>query len=319
MGMGLTAYEVLLECELLPRGSEPGYEGICIRRTVYDCLRGLRTGAWPGFCPEKQRPSCRGCPGTGEFLCELIRLFEPMDSEMPLPYVLQMHSLRPVSYQPEKRVQFSLTLLGEWAMLLPALMESLYEGMGSYLPPEGRDGPWAFLAQAWLTHRLLGLTYPIRPGGDYAARASLAVTADHVESAAQDVGHLERLNVGFVTTTCLRRPSSLQAPPFDHLLDVVFGRLDHLGRAFGDGAYPVDRREELLWRAAGVTRVSDRLRPSNRTRDWGDSRAVEGFIGVVTYEGEDFAPFLPDLLWGQIVHVGEGAAGGDGCYLLWSD
>jgi hypothetical protein len=71
------------------------------------------------------------------------------------------------------------------------------------------------------------------------------------------------------------------------------------------------QRAEKIKEVSVTGRWVDRIR---RTR-CGARQDLSGFMGEVTYRGE-LEPFLPLLLLGEYVHVGKGAAFGNGWYRL---
>jgi len=107
----------------------------------------------------------------------------------------------------------------------------------------------------------------------------------------------------------------VNVPEFHHVIKRLRDRINALSIAYGNGPMNVDFRE-MGRRAEAVTTQEVHIewqearRRKRNPAIWHD---LSGFKGRVTYVG-DIGPFLPLIVLGEYVHVGEDAVFGNGWY-----
>ena len=126
----------------------------------------------------------------------------------------------------------------------------------------------------------------------------------------------ERVTLVFKTPTRIIEQGKLQhRPTFRPLVQRLHRRLRDLTRQFTDAPWELDLRQ-VMAQAEAAQVVEDQTRwvelDSFSTRR-STSTPMGGFVGQVTFEG-NLEPFLPWLVWGEVVHVGKDAVKGNGWY-----
>jgi len=153
---------------------------------------------------------------------------------------------------------------------------------------------------------------------------SLDITKKQIEEKAQRMSH-DTITLEFLTPTRIKfNPTGekgysqvVRIPAFHHLMRRLRDRINALSIAYGTGPLKIDFKE-FGNRAESVQTVEHDLkwveiRRRSRTQSvWHDQ---SGFTGTITYQG-DLAPFLPFLVWGEYLHVGEDAVFGNGWYRI---
>lgn len=105
--------------------------------------------------------------------------------------------------------------------------------------------------------------------------------------------------------------------PFSVLMRRILRRLDDLSRLYGDGGLAICI-QDVLRQAETITSIASDLnwvefrRYSNRQRQ---SLHLGGLEGRISYKGE-LAPFIPWLIWGEALHIGQATSFGFGKYYL---
>jgi hypothetical protein len=266
---------------------------------------------------------------------------DPRGQDAPRPYVIDPPDHLPDDeahiVSPGETFSFGITLFGQ-AMLeaFPIIVLALHHagahGLGRFLrTPDrpGSSGRGRFRLVAASVHNPLTRIHQdlLRPDERLVYTPQVCIThADIMRQAERDAqAAAGRLRLYFHTPTTLRAQGQVvRQPSFSVLIHRLIERLERLSRGFGDGlidCLPADRqaRNDLLRRADAVRSADDRTRfvtvrgYSNRTRTHTN---LSGFIGWADYEGEDFAPFLPLLRWGEWTHVGNHAVKGNGLFRL---
>lgn len=153
---------------------------------------------------------------------------------------------------------------------------------------------------------------------------SLDITKKQIEEKVQRMSH-DTITLEFLTPTRIKfNPTGekghsqvVRIPAFHHLMRRLRDRINALSIAYGPGPLKIDFKE-FGNRAESVQTVEHNLkwveiRRKSRTQSvWHDQ---SGFTGMITYQG-DLAPFLPFLVWGEYLHVGEDAVFGNGWYRI---
>ncbi|HHL39235.1 MAG TPA: CRISPR system precrRNA processing endoribonuclease RAMP protein Cas6 [Deltaproteobacteria bacterium] len=162
----------------------------------------------------------------------------------------------------------------------------------------------------------------------YDASRGTVVGVGHPTSAADLMEGLdrpgkERVTLVFLTPTRLKynptgergRSAIVRKPEFHHVIRRLRDRVSALSRAYCAGPLDMDFRG-LAERATGVRTVGSELRwveTARRSRTQRTRHDQSGFVGSVTFEG-GLDEFLPFLLLGERLHVGEDATFGNGWY-----
>jgi hypothetical protein len=133
-----------------------------------------------------------------------------------------------------------------------------------------------------------------------------------------------RISLSFLTPTRIVADGRLVKPHqfrFQPLLQRLLDRLEALSRDFSDTKLSVD--------FSGLVGAAERARVVDNRLWWEELRSystrrradspTSGLLGTVVFEAEDWAPFLPWLVWGQFTHVGKDAVKGNGEYRMAND
>ena len=223
-------------------------------------------------------------------------------------------------YESGEILEFGLTIFARALDLFPYVVlgsKSLErEGLGKRLRSENGDwrrGTFA-IREIAAVNRLSGERQSVMCQED-----SLVSVPDRPVTHQQVLARAEQLPSD-VITLIFKTPSRIiergkleRRPTFRPLIQRLHGRLRALTGEFSDHPWEFDFRE-VMAQAEAVQVVEDHTRwedldsYSTRLR-----RATPrgGFIGRVTFAG-DLEPFLPWLVWGEVVHVGKDAVKGNG-------
>ncbi len=153
----------------------------------------------------------------------------------------------------------------------------------------------------------------LRQGDTMVSMPDLPITNEQVLARAAQLPR-DRLTLTFKTPTrIIEQRKLLHRPTFRPLVQRLHRRLRDLTRQFTATPWEFDFRQ-VMAQAEAVQVVEDHTRwvelDSFSTR-LEASTPMGGFVGQVTFEG-DLEPFLPWLVWGEIVHVGKDAVKGNG-------
>jgi len=266
---------------------------------------------------------------------------DPRGQDVPRPYVVDPPDHLPDNeahvVPPGGTFTFGLTLFGQamleaFPIIVLALNHAGAYGLGRFLRAPGRSGSpgrGRFRLVAASAHNPLTRVQQdlFHAGERMVHLPQVCIThQDILRQAEWDAQAVAgRLRLRFCTPTTLRAQGQVVPQPhFNILIHRLLERLERLSRAFGDGlldCLPADRqaRNDLLRRADAVRLADDHTRfitvqgYSDRTRSHTN---LSGIVGWAEYEGEDFAPFLPLLRWGEWTHVGNHAVKGNGLFRL---
>jgi hypothetical protein len=247
-------------------------------------------------------------------------------------------------YAPGEHLTFDLLLAGEAAQLLPYVVLALdrlaYEGLGARCP--AGDGRWrrgtARIVRIDAVQPLTGESSPVlRPNERVVHVPSLPVGQADVLAAAARLPDKGDLTLHFITPLRLiERGQLVKTPYFRPLLHRLVERVTSLAENFspatgGGAAGPAGAAGEAT---VGPRAAKDEIRAlrdaadavalvENHTR-WlelrgystrlGREQMLGGLAGRATYRAADWAPFLPWLVWGTIIHAGKNAVKGDGWF-----
>lgn len=325
--------------------SEPALTAFCLHFTAEvqtplalgehkgAAIRGALVQAMRRFCARsiEEQPDCADClvrPACP--VAELIATARPDERrgrDAPRPYTIEP-PLQPekLNYEPGERLTFGFTLLGSATQMLPypVLAAAALEQTGLGRPARQPDGRFRRgslrLHSIQAYHPLTGETQEVLPpGGRMVQVPQIPVThADVLLQAEALAGHAA-LSFHFLSPLRLvdggRLVHTLSFRPFfQRLLE----RLSLLWTHFAGRQAPYDARA-LIARAGEVRLLADETRwveLASYSSRLGRATPIGGLVGRATFACEDWRPFLPWLVWGQVTHVGKDAVKGNGWYRI---
>ncbi|MBN1920032.1 MAG: CRISPR system precrRNA processing endoribonuclease RAMP protein Cas6 [Anaerolineae bacterium] len=322
------------------------HQGSAIRGSLFHALRNR-------FCAFAREPDaeCTSCVLAKN--CPVATLVSTLDPEhrrgqdRPRPFTVQAPSPGSghpwelddgrvvLRYDPGETLTFGLTLYADAMQLFPYVVLALQEfevgGLGrKCAQPDGRWRRGRLAVQrVWAQNPLSGEEQPVlREGSRQVHVPDIPVShAQVLQAAGQHSAALAAASpdgvctVHFLSPTRLIEAKHLVKPErfrFRPLLQRLLERLEALSEAFSNTPLDVDF-PMLLEAAERVRVVENRLVweefRSYSTRRHGES-PMSGLLGEVTLQTEDWAPFLPWLIWGQFAQVGKDAVKGNGVVQL---
>jgi len=249
-------------------------------------------------------------PGVRPFVHSLIRRYEPGETlKFGLTLFAQALNL------------FPYVVLGSQALerggLGKRISESANERMGeSANQRQGgrrRRGTFA-IREVAAVNSLSGERQPVlRQGDTMVSVPDLPVTNEQVLARAAQLPR-DGITLTFKTPTRIIEQGKLQhRPAFRPFIQRLHQRLRDLTRQFTDTPWEFDFRQ-VMAQAEAVQVVEDQtcwVELDSYSWRRKASTPMGGFVGQVTFEG-DLEPFLPWLVWGEVVHVGKDAVKGNG-------
>ncbi len=131
-----------------------------------------------------------------------------------------------------------------------------------------------------------------------------------------------RLTLNFLTPTQIKynptgekgKSQIVREPEFHHIAKRLRDRIDALAVYYCDGPLNIDYKGfgERAEKVRTISRELHWCEQSRRSRQ-GHQHDLSGFVGKITFEG-DLQEYLPFLILGQYLHVGENAVFGSGRY-----
>jgi hypothetical protein len=312
-GPHLDVFPLSVVCRAIAPVTLPVFAGSAVRGALFGAVRDLA-------CVNQAAPSCRAC--SLHQVCGVSRLLAtveedgPRGVEVPRPFVIRppLEGARTVA--PGETFKFGITLIGDEALrLFPYVALGLRRmgdlGLGRALP---RRGCFA-VERVTAVNPFLGTRQTVlRAGDDLVTLPEAPVTAAQIAAWCAARGTVHRLTVRLRTPLRLVVNKELvKRLTFEALLRRILRRTTDLARSFGEGVPPVDYAD-LLVRAAAVQTVEDRtqwLELESKSARQGRTVPIGGLVGAVTFEGP-IGPFLPWLLWGQLLGVGKDVTKGNG-------
>jgi CRISPR-associated endoribonuclease Cas6 len=268
------------------------------------------------------RLECAAC--DLRYTCPYTRVFNPFvppeaarlsrNQNIPRPFVVKPPLETKTRYRPGEALVFDFVVVGEGINYLPYFIVAFRE------LSEGGFG----LNRARCTLAAVeavdagGEVCPVYDGQDGLVRPPQKnVSWRDLLARVASLRQVREITLRFLTPTTLKAEGTLvSVPRFSHLLKRLRDRINALSYFYCGQTLGVDFKE-LGQSAETVRELSVRSRwveRSRRTRR-GVTQDLSGFVGEVTYQG-DLERFLPLLLLGEYVHVGKGAAFGNGWYRL---
>ena len=314
-----TAHQLHFTCQVQTPILLNEHQGSAIRGALFHALRNQ-------FCFNKKAKDCGECAVWATCpICFLVATRNPNSErgvDVPRPYIIEPPLDGKISYQPGETLEFGLTMFAQALNLFPYLVlgsKALEQGgLGKKLRRE--DGRWRrgtfAVREIGALNRLSGERQPVLRAGDAMVSVpDLPVTNEQVQALAAQLPR-ERITLVFKTPTRIIEQSKLQhRPTFRPLIQRLHQRLRDLTREFTDATWELDLRQ-VMAEAEAVQVAEDQTRwvelDSFSTRR-STSTPMGGLVGQVTFEG-NLEPFLPWLVWGEIVHVGKDAVKGNGWY-----
>lgn len=234
-------------------------------------------------------------------------------------------------HRPGERFEFGLTLYAQALQLFPyvVLTVKTFEDGGIGRRMERAGGRWrrgtVRVQEVWAENPLTGELQPVLESDDNMVQVpDVPITHEQVckfasEQVRKSAGG--QVILRFLTPTRLVESGRLVKPHefhFKPLLQRLLDRLESLSRDFSDTKLSID--------FSGLVAVSERVRVVDNRLWWeelssystrrGAESPTSGLLGTVIMETEDWAPFMPYLIWGQFVHVGKDATKGNGEYRM---
>lgn len=322
------AYRLWFTVEVQTPLELPAWPGSALRGALLNALR-------RHYCPAPDDPDpghSRRCP-----VCWLMAREDPnwrWGRKPARPYTLDLmpveHAL-PRRYAPGERFTFGITLFGHAINLLPYLILAVPEmgriGVGRRLEEnKGRRGRFT-LHKVEAHHPFTDERQTVLAAGSMTVHTpTLAVNEEDIcrRAAAllENTGPNGRLRVTFLTPTRLIHHGRLvKVPHFRPLFGRSLDRIEALATLYGEatsrvpGMDPVDDVRGWLRMAEDVRLVDYQVQwvdIKSGSRRTGRVTPVGGFVGWAEYEAADWTPFLPVLLWAQVVHVGKDVVKGNG-------
>ena len=314
-----TTHQLHFTCEVQTLILLNEHQGSAIRGALFYALRNQ-------FCYSKKTKNCGECAIWATCpICFLVATRNPEGKrgvDVPRPYVIEPPLDGKTRYEPGETLEFGLTMFAQALSFFPYVVlgsQALERGgLGKKLRRE--DGRWRrgtfAIREIGALNRLSGERQPVlRTGDTMVSVPELPVTNEQVLARAAQLPR-NRITLVFKTPTRIIERSKLQHhPTFRPLIQRLHGRLRDLTREFTDTPWEFDFRQ-VMAQAEAVQVVDDRTRwvelDSYSTR-LGRATPRGGLVGRVTFAG-DLEPFLPWLVWGEIVHVGKDAVKGNGWY-----
>ena len=280
-------------------------------------IRGAFGTAFKKLCCCNFANRCNDCPQQGD--CPYALVFEPtippqakrlrLNNNIPRPFVIKPPRRHSHSYSPGEKLQFELVITGNIKRYLSYFIISFAslaeEGMGSSRSKFSLNRVSALSDSQEQTiyekgEEMLHDRYP-------------TIDFQQISKLAQKINP-HRVTIHFRTPTILKVNGQIvRRPEFHHLIKRLRDRINALAHFYCDDLLAVDYKQ-LGEEAESVKRVGENFhwtpinRYSSKRRIWHE---LSGFTGHGVYEGE-LRPYLPLLVLGQYLHVGKGAAFGNG-------
>ena len=259
-----------------------------------------------------------GCP-----VCHLVATLDETSErgvDVPRPFAVQPPLDLSRRYEPGIRFEFGLTLFGSAIALFPYLLLGV-QRLGEIGLGNRRHAPGRFeLAEAWAHNPVTGQARRLYERGHPAIQSpDLPVTHDQVlaRAAAYPVPPAS-VRLRLLTPLRLVQAGALvHQVTFEALLRRLLRRLSDLAGQFGEGPPALDY-PALIAQARAIRVAEDAthwIDLASHSRRLGRPTPIGGQVGEIVFAG-DLAPFLPWLIWGEVIQVGKDATKGNGRYVI---
>ncbi|MEW5816642.1 MAG: CRISPR system precrRNA processing endoribonuclease RAMP protein Cas6 [Spirochaetota bacterium] len=276
-------------------------------------------------CVAGRDAACPACPLKEK--CAYTLIFSPIGLnpakrlyDVPRGYVLKPPLEEEIQYSPDKPFSFDMVLIGDRANYLAYVIVPFME--------LGKTG--IGLNRGRFTLGDIGVMANGNSESIYDASSNTVrnvrkpITGQELLERAQALNQ-HRLTLRFLTPTRIKynpagergKSEVVQVPEFHHLIRRLRDRINALSVTYCGGPITADFKG-LAERAMAVKTREKNLRwievkRKSRTRPGEHNQS--GFIGTIAFEG-DLSEFLPLILLGEYVHVGEDAVFGNGWYKI---
>jgi hypothetical protein len=245
-------------------------------------------------------------------------------ANVPRPYTIQPPLDGKTDYAPGETLTFGLTMYARALNLFPYVVLAMQRlergGLGKPIKESNYRRGTFRVRQVWAENPLTGERREVlRQGENMVQVPDVPVTNQQIsESASRRIGEKERVTLELLTPLRLvDREQLVKRIAFRPFVQRLHQRLRQLAAEYSDTPLAFDLRT-VMDQAEAVRVVRDETRwvelESYSTR-LNRATPIGGLIGRVTFEGE-YAPFWPELLWGQFTHVGKDTVKGNGWYGL---
>lgn len=291
--------------------------------------------------PEWKNRECAGssltdpCPVRER--CAYSIIFEPAPlpgsdplsskQDIPRPFVFKPPLEEKTRYIPDEPIKFDLILAGKSKDFLPYFIVAFKElgGQGLGAKRNGRRGRFRFASvttpNVIARGKAAGQSISVDGVRDkFVRNISAEVTMKEISERARTLDP-RRVTLRFLTPAIIKHEGEIiREPEFHHIARHLKDRIHALASVYGSGPLPWDfkgmgKHAERVKRVKSEFRWMDSTWQSTKERKTGMVHDLSGFVGEATYEG-DIREFLPLLLLGEYLHVGQSAAFGLGRYEL---
>lgn len=324
------------------------HKGSALRGALYHNLRNR-------FCSLRdQVPDCTTCPLAAVCpVCTLVSTMGPdnrLGRDAARPYTIQppLPSLflstdygeQPwqrwddlkTRYEAGEPFHFGLTLYGDALRLFPYVVMAIQgleeAGLGRAVPENAWRRGTIHLEEIRAQNPLTGETALVsRAGEPMVQMPDIPITHEQVLAHSRQLEGYRELTLTLLTPTRLTHRQRLVKPrglTLAILLGRLLDRLESLAQHFAATPHEGTQRSALNY--AALVAQARKGRTAQNETFWVELRSystrqrratpIGGLVGRVTFVAEDWAPFLPWLIWGQFTHVGKDAVKGNGWYRL---
>jgi len=311
------------------------HQGSAIRGSLFHALRNQ-------FCTYRKARECADCPLVATCpVATLVSTLRPESGrgrDVPRPYTVQpplpgegghlfeFPDRRAVfRYEPGERFEFGLTLYAQALRLFPYVVLAVHGLEQGGIGRKARENGWrrgTFAVQeVWAENPLTGERQPVMQSGDKMVQVpDIPITHEQVTASSQRLAAGSEVMLRLLTPTRITERGHLLKPGrfrFQPFFQRLMERLEALSRDFSDTPLRFDDPKGLI-EAAGRVRVTDNRLVWEELHSYSTrqhrSTPTGGLLGTVVLEADDWTPFLPWLVWGELVHVGKDAVKGNGAY-----
>ncbi len=313
-----TAHRLRFECEVVTPLRLNEHTGSAIRGAFFHAL-------WNQFCMNHEAPGCAACPLAAT--CPVAFLVSTLDDKsdrganVPRPYTIQPPLDGKTDYAPGETLTFGLTMYARALNLFPYVVLAMQRlergGLGKPIKESNYRRGMFRVRQVWAENPLTGERREVlRQGENMVQVPDVPITNEQISNLKSQFSSTNRLTIEFLTPLRLVDHEQLvKHIAFRPFVQRLHQRLRQLAAEYSDTPLAFDLRT-VMDQAEAVRVVCDETRwvelESYSTR-LNRATPIGGLIGRVTFEGE-YAPFWPELLWGQFTHVGKDAVKGNGMY-----
>ncbi len=288
-------------------------------------LRGAFGSSLRNLVCTQHKTLCRECPVKNN--CPYFLIFSPHSMDGPLRlrdtprgFVIKPSLEKEDTFTRDRPFAFDIVLFGNRIPYHPWILVPV-QTLGSVGIGPRRDRFTIFNIEALRGDEALSIYDP-----NTRLVQNVELKFNPVENSGKwETYDRQKITLEFLTPTRIRyNPTGekggskvVRVPEFHHLLKRLRDRINALAAVYGDGPLKVDfkglgsRAEAVKIAESHISWVE--IKRKSRTQGiWHDQ---SGFVGQITYTGH-LEEFLPFLLMGEFVHVGEDAVFGNGWFRI---